>query len=242
MYHKPRIFIPLLLLLILLLPAISISLDWLEFPKYAWLDANLHILPYVVFAVGLVLCYLSYNSRECNLFIVLVVSFAVLSQFFWSEGLAGFQKELLFNVLCVVIPLNFLIFYYRKECPFKRHGIKYLLFFVVQIITVFWLVKTNPLGISTYISMNLRIHPWQGKTIIKQSGLVVISFSILTLYIHWLLRPNKRCGAWILALISVVMALHFVFNTQLATVYFIIAGLLLIGAIIIDLYYSPRQN
>ncbi|MEE9160469.1 MAG: hypothetical protein V3V73_01645, partial [Gammaproteobacteria bacterium] len=131
MNNKSRIFTAFLLLLALLLPAISITIGWAEFPKLAWLEANLHILPYVIFAIGLALCWLFYNSREFNLFIVLAVSFGVLSQFFWIKGLAGFQRELLFNLLCILIPLNFLIFNYLKERGIlNQYGIRRLLFVV----------------------------------------------------------------------------------------------------------------
>ncbi len=237
MNNKSRIFTAFLLLLALLLPAISITFGWAEFPKLAWLEANLHILPYVIFAIGLALCWLFYNSREFNLFIILAVSFGVLSQFFWIKGLAGFQRELLFNLLCILIPLNFLIFNYLKERGIlNQYGIRRLLFVVLQIIAAFWLVKTNQLGISTYLSMDVFIHPLQGKTIIRQSGQMMMGLSLVVLSTHWLIRPNQLLGAWILALISLIVALHFVLNTQLATVYFMISGIILVSAIIINSY------
>ena len=237
MNNKSRIFTASLLLLALLLPAISITIGWADFPKLAWLEANLHILPYVIFAIGLALCWLFYNSREFNLFIVLAVSFGVLSQFFWIKGLAGFQRELLFNLLCILIPLNFLIFNYLKERGIlNQYGIRRLLFVVLQIIAAFWLVKTNQLGISTYLSMDVFIHPLQGKTIIRQSGQMMMVLSLVVLSTHWLIRPNQLLGAWILALISLIVALHFVLNTQLATVYFMISGIILVSAIIINSY------
>ncbi len=237
MNSKSRILTAFLLLLAVLLPAISITVSWTEFPKHAWLNTNLHILPYVVFGIGLALCWLFYNSREFNLFIILAASFGVLSQFFWSKGLEGFQKDLLFNLLCILIPLNFLIFNYLKERGIlNQYGMRRLIFVVIQIIVAFWLVKTNQFGISNYISMDLVIHPLQGKTSINQSGLMVICLSFLVLCIHWLLRPNQLRGAWILVLISVIVALHFIHNTQLATLYFMIAGLILLCAIIINSY------
>ena len=237
MNNKSRIFTTFLLLLALLLPAISITVGWIEFPKHAWLNANLHILPYVVFGIGLALCWVFYNSREFNLFIILAVSFGALSQFFWTSGLAGFQKDLLFNLLCILIPLNFLIFNYLKERGIlNQYGMRRLLFVVTQIVATFWLVKTNQFGISNYISMDLLIHPLQGKTIINQSGLLAICLSLLLLCVHWLLSPNQLRGSWILALISVIVALQFVHSSQLATLYFIFAGLILLCAIIINSY------
>jgi diguanylate cyclase (GGDEF)-like protein len=234
---KSRIFTAFLMLLALLLPAISITIGWVEFPKYVWLDANLHMLPYVIFGIGLALCWLFYNSREFNLFIILAVSFGVLSQFFWIEGLVGFQKELLFNLLCVLIPINFLIFNFLQERGIlNRHGIRRLFFVGIQIIAAFWLLKTNQFGISGYISMDSPLNPLIGKTIIKQPGQLVICLSLVVLITHWLIRPNQLRGTWILALISVVAALHFVLNSQLATVYFMIAGLILLSAIIINSY------
>ncbi|MFT5426491.1 MAG: diguanylate cyclase (GGDEF)-like protein [Gammaproteobacteria bacterium] len=235
--NKSRILIAFSLLLALLLPAIAITFDWAEFPKYQWLESNLRFLPYAVFGIGLVLCWLFYNSREFNLFIIIAVAFAAISQFFWAKGFPGFQRELLFNILSVLIPLNFLIFNYLKERGIlNQHGIKRLLFVAAQIIGVIWLVKTNQFGISTYLSIDVSLHPLQGKSIIKQPGQLMMALSLTILCIHWLLRPNQLRGAWILALISMIIALHFILDTQIATVYFMLAGLILLSAIIMNSY------
>ena len=243
MNNKSRIFTAFCLILALLLPAIAIAFGWTEFPKHAWLDANLHILPYVIFGIGLALCWLFYNSREFNLFIILAVAYGALSQFFWSKGLAGYQKEFLLNLLCILIPLNFLIFNFLKERGIlNQYGIRRLIFVVAQIIAAFWLVKTNQFGISNYISMDLLIHPLQNKTIINQSGQIVICLSLVVLVTHWLIRPKQLRGAWILALIAVIVALHFVLNTQLATFYFMLAGLILLSGIIINSYHLAYRD
>lgn len=235
MNNKSRIFTAFSLILVLLLPAVSITAGWTEFPQHAWLDANLYILPYVIFGIGLVLCWAFYNSREFNLFIILAVAYGALSQFFWNKGLAGYQKEFLLDLLCILIPLNFLIFNFLKERGIlNQHGISRLLFVGAQIIAAFWLLKTNQFGISSYIAMDIYHQPFAVNTIIKQPGQLVICVSLVVLMTHWLIRPNQLRGAWILALIAVIVALHFVLNTQLATVYFMLAGLILLSAIIIN--------
>lgn len=215
----------------------AITVGWIEFQKHLWLDANLPMIPYVVYGGGLILCWLFYNSREFNLIIILAVSFGALSQFFWAKGLLGFQKELLFNLLCILIPLNFLIFNFLKERGIlNQYGVKRLIFVGAQVMGAFWLLKTNQFGLSTYLSMELVQHPLAAKTIIKQPGQLIICLSLIVLCAHWLLRPNQLRGAWILSLIAVVVALHFVLNTQLATAYFIFAGVILVSAIVINAY------
>jgi len=217
------------------MPAISITLGWTEFPKHAWLGANLHILPYVIFGIGLALCWLFHNSREFNLFVILIISYGVLSHFFWTKGLPGFQRELLFNLICILIPVNFLIINFLKERGIlNQHGIKRLIFVAAQTIGCFWLVRTNQFGISTYVSMDIFMHPLQGKSIIKPLGQMIICFSLIVLSIHWFMRPNQLRGAWILALLSAIVALHFVLDTQLATTYFIFTGIILVSAIMIN--------
>jgi len=235
--NKLGLFTACCLLLVLLLPAMAITVGWIEFQKHLWLDANLPMIPYVVYGGGLILCWLFYNSREFNLIIILAVSFGALSQFFWAKGLLGFQKELLFNLLCILIPLNFLIFNFLKERGIlNQYGVKRLMFVGAQVMGAFWLLKTNQFGLSTYLSMELVQHPLAAKTIIKQPGQLIICLSLIVLCAHWLLRPNQLRGAWILSLIAVVVALHFVLNTQLATAYFIFAGVILVSAIVINAY------
>jgi len=235
--NKSRVFTACSLLLILLLPAIAIATGWIKFPEYQWLDTNLHMIPYVVYGAGLVLCWLFYNSREFNLFVILIISYGALSHFFWTKGLPGFQRELLFNLICILIPINFLIINFLKERGIlNQHGIKRLIFVTAQIIGCFWLVRTNQFGISTYLSMDILMHPLQGKSIIKPLGQMIICFSLIILSIHWLMRPNQLRGAWILALLSAIVALHFVLDTQLATTYFIFTGIIMVSAIMINSY------
>ena len=243
MNYKSGLFTACCLLLILLLPAVAITTGWIKFPEYRWLDANLSMIPYVVYGGGLILCWLFYNSREFNLIIILVVSFGALSQFFWAKGLLGFQKELLFNLLCILIPLNFLIFNFLKERGIlNQYGVKRLIFVGAQVMGAFWLLKTNQFGLSTYLSMDLVQYPLTAKTIIKQPGQLIIAISLTILCAHWLLRPNQLRGAWILSLISVVVALHFVLNTQLATTYFIFAGVILLSAIVNNAYHLAYKD
>ncbi len=224
----------LLLLSALFLPAIAITFNWAEFP---WLESDLRFLSYTVFGIGLILCWLFYNIREFNLFFIIAATFIAVSEFFWGRGLLGFQKELMFNLLCILIPLNFLIFSYSKErgIPYQ-HMIKGLLPVGAQIAGIIWLVKTNQLGIANYLSIDAFLHPLQGKSIIKQPGQIMMTLSLTILSAHWLLCPNRSSGALILALISSIIALHFILNTRLATIYFLLAGFILLSTAIMNAY------
>ena len=231
-----RSFIYVLLsLLILLLPVVSLTQGWIDLP--VWFQTNLPHLPYAIVALGLILCWVFHNSREFNLLLILGICYWSLQNYFWTKGLPIAQREFLFSLLCLLIPINFVINDFLKERGIlNRHGIKRLVFIALQITAVIWVILTNKFELSNYLNMQFYSHALLEKTIIKQPALVVMTVCMAILTIHWIIRPAALRGAWIMALAAIIIALHYVNNNHIATIYFLLAGIIIIMAIIMNSY------
>jgi diguanylate cyclase (GGDEF)-like protein len=204
------------------------------------IEQNLYYLPYFIFIIGLVLCWLFYNSREFNLLLILGASFWSLQNYLWDAALSTTQKIVLFDLLCVFIPINFAIFNFLKERGIlNQHGIKRLSFVAIQIALITWLVVTNKFNI--FNLFDVQIYP-SYTSVIKQPALIIMSISLLVLITDWVIRGGQLRYAWILILAAIMLALHHVNDKQITTVYFVLAGIITITAIIIHSYHLAYKD
>ena len=229
-FPKLRIFYAIISLVILLLPLLSLA--WST--PTSQFEQNITRLPYILSGIGLVLCWVFYNSREFNLLLILGASYWSLKYCFWSTGFPESQRDILFDCLCVLIPFNFAAYNFFKERGIlNQYGAKRLAFLTLQILLVYWLVLSNMLVISSaldvhFFTLNL--------TIIKQPALLVMVTSLLILLAHWVIQGSQLRYAWILALACIMLALHHVNYIYIATIYFILAEFIIIVALITNSY------
>ncbi|MEO1889814.1 MAG: GGDEF domain-containing protein [Cycloclasticus sp.] len=59
---------------------------------------------------------------------------------------------------------------------------------------------------------------------------------------HWLMQTNQLRGAWVLAFVAVILALHFIADAQLSTAYFSLAALILLVGIVINAYHLAYKD
>jgi len=235
-FAKNGVLYALFSLLLLFLPILI--QEWSILP--ITFEQNLYRLPYFIFLLGLVLCWLFYNSREFNLLIILGVSFWSFQNYLWGVALSTSQKILLFDLLCVFIPVNFAIFNFLKERGIlNQHGLKRLSFVAIQIAIITWLVVSNKLSISNILDVQL--YP-SYMSAIKQPALIIMVISLLVLITDWVIRGSQLRYAWILILAAIMLALHHVNDKQITTVYFILAGIITITAIIIHSYHLAYKD
>ena len=183
-FAKNGVLYALFSLLLLFLPILI--QEWSILP--ITFEQNLYRLPYFIFLLGLVLCWLFYNSREFNLLIILGVSFWSFQNYLWGVALSTSQKILLFDLLCVFIPVNFAIFNFLKERGIlNQHGLKRLSFVAIQIAIITWLVVSNKLSISNILDVQL--YP-SYMSAIKQPALIIMVISLLVLITDWVIHMH----------------------------------------------------
>lgn len=200
------------------------------------IEENLFRIPYLVFLIGLVLCWLFYTSREFILLLILGTGFWSLQNYIWDGTLSTNRKIILYDLLCIMIPINFIILNFLKERGIlNQHGIKRLLFIALQIVFVTWLVYSS----STYFRIHIPaidILPFEYSSTIKQPLFIIMTLSLIILVVDWVIQGGQLRYAWILILASIMLALHQVNDKQVATIYFILGGIITITAIIIHSY------
>ena len=200
------------------------------------IEENLYRLPYLILLIGLVLCWLFYTSREFILLLILGAGFWSIQTYIWEGTLSTNGKIILYDLLCLIIPINFVILNFLKERGIlNQYGIKRLLFVAFQVVLVTWLVHSG----STYSSFTIPgidIFPFKYSSTIKQPLFIVMTLSLIILVVDWVIQGSQLRYAWILILASMMLALHHINDKQVATIYFILGGMITITAIIIHSY------
>ena len=230
-----RPFAGLFLLLLLLLPVYSITQQWFVIP--AVLLINLPWLPYAFIATGLILCVIFYNSREFCLLLVTGSIFWLLQNYVWSKGLPGITKEQLFDLLSIFLPANLMALYFLRERGLlNQHGIKRLVFILIEITVLIWLIHANKLGFSSWLARDFFNLEITRQTVLKQTVIIFWLITITSLMINWLFKGGFMNAIWLLALISLLISMHLVQNVLISTIYIIITSLILIAGIVIHAY------
>ena len=230
--YKNGILYAIFSLLILFLPLLIQD----RAPLPPAIEENLYRIPYLIFLIGLVLCWLFYTSREFILLLILGTGFWSLQNYIWDGILSTDRKIILYDLLCIFIPVNFIILNFLKERGIlNQHGIKRLLFIIFQVVFVSWLVHPSNAFFRFHIPAT-DIFPFEYSSTIKQPLFIVMTLSLIILVGDWVVKGSQLRYAWILILASIMLALHHVNDKQVATIYFILGGIITITAIIIHSY------
>lgn len=234
-------FTGIFLFLLLFLPLYSITHLWIEIPSF--LITSFDWLPFVVFSIGLILCVIFYDSREFCLLIFIWGIFWLLQSFIWSKGLPGIKKEQLFDIISMLIPFNVLALYFLRERGLlNQYGLKRLVIILFEIGAVVLIIHYNHLGLSQNFVKNLFDSEVTQQTVLKQTTIVVWLLTVLILLFHWLFMAGFKNAVWLLALVSLLVSMHTVQNVLIATLYFIITGLIVIGGVIINAYHLAYKD
>ncbi len=235
-FAKNGVLYALLSLLVLFLPVLIQG----QLAMPAAVEQNLYRLPYFFFFIGLILCWLFYNSREFNLILILGICFWSIQNILWESTLPTTQKIILFDMLCVFIPLNFVIFNFLKERGIlNAHGLKRLFFVLIQVAFISWLVISQKSFISNYLDIEIYSHY---RSTIKQPVLVIIAIFLFILISDWVVRGSQLRYAWILILAAILMGLHHINDKQITNIYFLLAAIITITAIIIHSYNMAYKD
>ena len=70
---------------------------------------SLPYLPYLLLLAGLIMAWGHNNGREFDLLITLGITYWAIRQYIWSGTLPAQSQSILFALLCIMIPLSFII-------------------------------------------------------------------------------------------------------------------------------------
>lgn len=234
-------FLPALIVIALLMtPAILMVNNWMSLP--AWLTSSLNWLPYLIMVLALMLCVVFYNSREFCLFLTLLCVYILLQTLLWPET-KGINKTTLYNLIGLVLALNFVLFNFMKERGLlNSHGGNKLFILSIEFLACFWLIKSKQAALASFLALGFIPEPDFINKLAGSPLLLVWTASLVLFAIHQYINPGLLRGAWGLTLLGLIIGLNFTGKPIITSIYFVISSLILITAIIIHAYHLAYRD
>ena len=201
-----------------------------------WLPQIEGIVPYFILGVGILLGWRFHRSRLALVILVLILADRIL--YYWGPGgVSGFGSEkVIFYVTAILLPVNLALFYLVKERGiFNLRGLMRLLFILAQPLAVYFCLLKRP-EVFQYLEHNFINLPLLDTLHLPQSVLFVNAAVIFIFMIGSLLSNNPIQRGFFWALLAIAAALYGISSASGASIYFSVAGLILILSMIESAY------
>ncbi len=197
-----------------------------------WLPQIEGIVPYFILGIGFLLGWRFHRSRLVFVILILTLGDRVL-YYFGPGGGGGFGSEkVILSVIAILLPVNLALFYLVKERGiFNLRGLMRLLFILVQPLAVYFCLLKKP-EIFRYLDHNFINLPLLDTLHFPQAVLFINAAVILIFMVGSLLSNNPLRRGFFWSLLAIAAALHGIASGSGATIYFSVAGLILILSMI----------
>ena len=192
----------------------------------------IRIYPYVVLAAGIWFGWRFNRSRL--IFVIVALAFADRFLLIFAEGGASVGAgRIVYNAVCILLPLNLVVFSLIKERGFITwHGKWPLGMIFVQIIVITLIGAWKQLGLSPYLEysfIKLRIFDLIP---MAQPGLISFGAAFFILMFRWVQNRSSIECAFFWTLVSSFFALALGDIGPMSTIFFATAGLVLVISVI----------
>ena len=226
---------------ITILPIVLLSASYFFLPQLIKplphvLQTLLPYLPFITFLIGMGLSWIFHHSREFNLFLLFTIIYIALSKYIWNPELKV-DSQLAYLLLVTLIPINYLLNFLLKERGIlNQFGIRRFVFLAIQLYCIAWLLEHPYPPVKEFLTFTHLKYNILKLTSITQPLLAAIIITGLILVFRLLQTSSILVSGILSSLISITTALHFYQQPQLATLFIILAGLLIIISITINAY------
>ncbi len=193
-------------------------------------------LPFVIFIIGMVLSWIFHHSREFNLFLLFAIIYIALNKYIWTpEEKIDFQFAHL--LLVSLIPINYLLNCLLKDRGIlNRYGIRRFVILAVQLYFIAWVLENPIPQLKEVLSAVYFKHSIFKLTPLTQPLLIALTITCIVVFIQLLKTSSILIAGIFSSLIAIITALHFYQEPQLAIIFTLLAGLLILMSITINAY------
>jgi len=193
-------------------------------------------LPYVIVAIGLLLSWGFKNARDFYIFIVIGLAYLGLQSLAWQPS-ANVNVSLLFAGLYFLLPLNLILHSLLSDRGIlSSHGLWRLVLTCLEASILFWLVHQPDYHLESFFNYSPVTWPLLHLSKINFLGLLLIFTGLLLFALQTFFQQSVlHAGRWAM-LLSILLALNYVQTPWLSSLYFTIASLACLFAIVLNSY------
>lgn len=201
-----------------------------------WLPQGERLAPYFVLGIGFLLGWRFHRSRLAFVILILMLADRIL-YYLGPGGVIGSGHEnVIFQAVAILLPLNIALFYFIKERGLLNlQGLIRFVFILVQPLIIYFILRDKP-EIFEYLNRKYVNFPILDNMIQSQSVLFVYGATLLVFLFGSLLSKQSILRGFFWSLLAAAVALHAVGTGSGATLYFSVAGLIIILSVIETAY------
>jgi len=201
-----------------------------------WLSLIDRFGSYVILGIGFLLGWRFHRSRLAFMILILMLADRML-YYFGPGGMVGTGHEkTIFYTVSVLLPLNIALFYFvRERGILNTQGLLRLLFIIAQPLVVYFLLRENP-GVLKYLQRQLVNLPLLDRFHIPQPVLLVYGGTLLVFLFCALISRKPIIKGFFWSLMAIASGLYAAAHGTGTTIYFSIAGIIIILAVIETVY------
>ncbi len=229
------------LISVTILPTIILSCSYYFLPQINKplphaIQAIFPYLPFFIFITGMGLSWIFHHSREFNLFLLFTIIFIAFDNYIWNDDLKV-DYQLSYLLFSSLIPINYLLNFLLKERGIlNQYGIRRFIILAVQLYLIIWLLEHPYPPVKEFLTFTVFKHSTFKLTAISQPLLIAIVISGAIILFRLLQTSSILIAGILSSLIAISTAIHFYQQPQLATLFILLAGLLIILSITVNAY------
>jgi len=200
------------------------------------LQVILPYLPFVIFIIGMGLSWIFHHSREFNLFLLCTIIYITLDNYIWNPVLKV-DYQLTYLLLVTLIPINYLLNFLLKERGIlNQFGIRRFVLLAIQLYCIVWMLENPYPPIKEFLTLSHFKYSVFTLTPITQPLLIAITITGLIIFFRLLQTSSILIAGILSSLLAITTTVHFYQQPQLATIFILLAGLLIIISITMNAY------
>lgn len=198
---------------------------------------SLPYLPFILLLIGLSLSWVFHHSREFNLLLLFIVIYIALDKLIWHPIIKT-DQQLAYLLIVALIPINFLYHYFSRERGiYSQYGLRRVIFLAAQLFLIYWLL-TNPIPeIKSYLTFSYFKFNFLKYTAISQPLMLLIAITAMVFLSRLIKKAEALNGGLLTSFIAIIAAMQFYQYPQVATLFIILAELLVIISITFNAYF-----
>lgn len=235
------------LISVTILPIILLSCSYYFIPLLSkplpdTIQVILPYLPFVIFITGMGLSWVFHHSREFNLFLLFTIIYIALDNYIWTSGLKV-DSHLAYLLLVSLIPINFLLNFLLKERGIlNQYGIRRFVILAAQLYFIAWILEHPYPPLKEVMAFSYFKYSILKLTSISQPIILAITITGLIILVRLIQTSSILASGILSSFIAITTAVHFYKQPQLATLFILLAGLLILISIIINAYFLAYMD
>ena len=202
-----------------------------------WFPRTVTYLPYIILGIGFVLGWRFHRSRLALVILILFLAERVLYYLGIGGIIASQYDEFILLSVASLLPLNIGFYFLVKERGlFNLSGLARLGLILLQPLAVYLLISLQP-GIFKHLKVSLISLPWMDSYFyLPQPVLFFNAFIISIFFIGSIIRQGPIIRGFFWALLAIAAAMQNGGTGGPATLYFCVAGIIIILAVLETAY------